>query len=461
MVEINQALVTPTGASASQTLAGLSAITLKKIPGPTGGIFGTSITDQNSRLIRPPASSPSSAWFNDGYATWLRILSGQSFNISPEYDFGVSGNTLSDMLARIDPVLAAPLDFCIVEGGANNSLDTTFAFESARDTWLQIVGRLYAAGIYPICIPILPTGGTGRTTAQLLGQQRFNNFIREYAYGSGKALVCDPMVYMLDQTSANNNPIAGMLKADNLHPAVPGAFAIAKALWDILAPIYPPRPTVLVSNLDYYDATNNPSGSLVRSSTTNRSLLAGTGGTQTANAGLTYAGTGLAAGWTFVRGTATSTCTVTLDKENPRTDGRASGERQRVRIAAASGGGADEIYNLRFSPAFADFAPGDWVYGECSIEMAAAPARIMTVEMYLLEFRPSNSQTAIDLGFNSPVAGFLPAETWKGVLRTPPIQIQPDSTAFQANIRARVDASAGAASCDFYIGDFAVRKLAA
>lgn len=430
-------------------------------PGPTFAIFGTSITDQNSRNISPPTASPSRAWFTDGYATWLRVLTGQRVDLPVTNDFGVSGDTLAQMLARIATVIASNPDYVIVEGGSNDITVTTFA--DMVTTWKTIVQTLRGNGITPIILPMPPRGGAVLTTAQVQKQQRFYNYQREFCLNNRGYLFADYIGYMVDQTSATSVPLANMIKADNLHPASTGAYWMGKTLADIIIPLLPPRPSQIVTNADIYNATDNPTGSLLYNTTNNRSLMAGTGGTETANANLTYTGGGtgggLAAGWTFLRGTATSVCTVTNTKENPRADaGRSSGERQVIQIAASSGGGADEVYNLRFTPAIADVQSGDWYYAEASVEVSAGPVNCTALELYLLETRPSNSQTSIDMSFQSSLSLFMPTQTWVGVLRTPPIQRQSDATALQVNIRARLNATS-AASITFKVGDFIVRKV--
>jgi putative NIF3 family GTP cyclohydrolase 1 type 2 len=424
-------------------------------------MLGDSITDQNSRNISPPSASPSRAWFTDGWMTWTRILTRQRFDIDPAGDFGVSGDTLQMMLARLPSVIAYAPTHCTVLGGSNNFDTDTFA--TIRDTWLSIVTGLINAGIAPIVIPAPPRGGTFLTAAQVQLQHRFTNFQREWCRANRGAYFVDYLPLVTDQTSAVSIPIAGFLKSgDTLHQAAIGAYWMSIPVTALLSSICPALPTEFSAAADYYHATDNPTGNLLFSGTANRALLVGTDGTQTANAGLTYAGgSALATGATFLRGTSTSTCTVTLSKENPRTDtGRASGERQIIEIAATSGGGADEIYNLRFTPTFSNISSGDWYYGEASVEIITAPVNMMALEFHLLETRPSNSQTAMDMALNTSTAGVMPTVVWSGVLRTPPIQRTADATAVQANIRARMKTDAGAASVKFAVGDMQVRKVA-
>lgn len=427
--------------------------------GPTFAAIGDSMTDQNSRWILPPTASPSSAWFSDGYAAWLRILSGQRINFPLANEFGVSGDTLQMMLARLGSVLNVRPNYCIVLGGANNvPLDTApGSFESMRDTWLEIVSTLFKAGITPITMPIPPRAGATLTTAQILKQQRFTNFQRDYCNRNRGYLFADYLKYFIDQTSLTGVPLSLMVKADNLHPSATGAYYMGKALADLMALYLPPAPSSFSSATDYYEATNNPTGSLLRSGTTNYSTMAGTTGTHTASSGFTTSGN-LATGFTSVKSGGTATWATTCSKES-RTDGWASGAVQVVAHAITVAGGADEIHNLRATPAIADVAAGDWYYAEVKIDVTAAPVNCNALELYLLETRPSNSQTAIDCGFNASTSLLIPQVTWSGILRTPPIQRTADATALQVNLRTRMNTTSGTASVTYKVTDYAVRKL--
>lgn len=421
--------------------------------GPKFAILGDSITEFCSGNRLPPLSNPIQIWRNDGYAAWLRILSNQRVNLSTASNFGVSGDRLDQMLVRVPTIVAAKFDYCIVEGGTNDITQGT-SFDSMIATWKQIVNTLIDGGVIPIVTPIIPRGDAV-TSTQILKQLRYNNYVQEYALANGLIFV-NWNKYLLDMTSATNAPLSGMLRSDNIHPAIPGGYWMGKALADEINLILPTRETSMVHGpSDYYHATDNPTGNLLYTTTTSRGTLAGTGGTATASTGLTYVNNGLAAGWTAIRGTATSTCTQTLSKENKTI----SGERQVIQIAAGSDGGSDEIYNFRFSPSLSDVAAGEWIYGEATIEVSAAPTRVRSLEFYLFENRPSNAQTSVDNGSNDSLSGFLPATTWSGTFRTEPIQRQSDTTSLQANIRVRLNASGSTAGITIKVGDMAVRKI--
>lgn len=426
---------------------------------PSVAIFGTSITNQCSIYIPPPAANPSAVWLSYGYASWMRMLTNQRVNLHPKNNFGVSGNKFSDMLARINTVLASECAIYIVEGGTNDfpTITDETSYQTTVDTWVAIVQRLRSAGLV-IVLPAPPRASGTLTTAQVGYQQRFTNFQREFCYANLGYIFCDYLGYWTDQTSALNIPRAGVTM-DGIHPNSTGAYYMGKALADIINTLLPPLPTSFLPASDIYNATYNPTGNLLFSGTTNLGLLAGTGGVQSANAGLTYAGTGFATLNFFQRLAATSTATVTLSKENPRIDaGRLSGERQIIQLAAASGGGADEIYMILYTVPIVSVAVGDWIYAECNVEVTAAPVNIISIDMYMLETRPANSQASADMLFNTG-GGLWPSVTYQGVMRSPPIQRQSDSTVIQMQVRIRAKTDAGAASVTMKLGDVTVRKV--
>lgn len=442
--------------TASEVLARETKVLAPTTGGPLFAIFGDSITEFTSVRRIPPQASPISFWRNDGYAAWMRILTDQRIRLPMGNNFGVSGDTLEMMLARIQTVISSGAQYVVVEGGTNN-ITNSATFASMKATWLSIIERLVAAGITPIITPILPRGDA-ITATQTRTQMRFNKFVEEYGLSHKEVVYVNWNKYMMDQTSAIGAPISGRMRSDNIHPGTPGGFYMGFALAEVINTIVPQSPTSMNQGVtDYFHATDNPAGNLLYTGTTGQGGLLGTGGTQTASAGLTYVGN-LAAGWTAIRGTATSTATETLTKENPRTD-QPSGERQIVQIATAADGGADEIYNIRYTPALADTAAGDVLFAECKIEVSAAGAtQVRSLELNFFENRPANAQSSVDNGSNDNASGFLPPVTWSGTFRTEPITRQSDSTSLQLNIRARINAT-GAGAITFKIGDMAVRKV--
>lgn len=435
----------------------MNAIPSTALVGPKFAIFGTSITNQNTYNILPPNNNPSRVWWSDGYATWLRILTDQRINLSIDDNYGVSGNSFAEMLARIDTVVNSRPDYVIVEGGTNDF--QYFTYEDIRTNWLSIVNRFHDEGIIPIVVPAPPRVAGVLTTDQLQTQHRFYNFQREYCYANRGFLFCDYYGSWMDQTNASSPPLANRVRPDGVHPNTTGAYYLGRALADLIIPLLPPRPTSFLTAADIYSAAN-PTGNLLLSGTTNLGLLAGTGGAQVASPGLTYAGSGFASGSFFQRQAATSVATVTMDKENPRTDaGRMSGERQVIQIAASNVAGADESYQMLYTMSLANIDIGDWYYAEASIEVTGAPVNVHSLELRLLETRTSQTQFSSENGYLGTLVGSLPPVTWKGTYRTAPIIRQSNAIAIQLFLIARLNTSVNPASITFKVGDLAVRKV--
>lgn len=432
------------------------------IPDQVGTItfaaIGDSITDQCSQSILPPDNYPARVWFTDGYLTWFRILTNQRIHFPIQNELGVSGNTLQQILARVDSVLTAAPDYCIVEGGTNNiPIDD---FNTIKTTWLAIIDRIKGAGIVPVIIPVPPRTDGTLTANQVKTQMQFYNFQKEYCRHSRSVIFVDYLGYLADQASTTYAPLPNMLRADNIHPAATGAYWIGKALADMFAPLLNPVLNNAVPVTDAYDPIYNPTGTLIHNGSISYSTLAGTTGLTVPGTGLTYTSSNLATGFFFLRENATSVATVALTKENPRTDpGQASGERQVIDIHTTSVGNSDEVYSFRFDLTLADVNTDDWYYAEASVEVVEAPVNVNTLELIMIETRPANSQAAGDGYFSGTISRLFPSEVWKGRFRTPPIKRTSTATFIQAMIRARLKTDAGNASIKFKIADMVVRKI--
>jgi len=441
----------------------LESVARAAAQGPTFFAIGDSNVDQNSRWILPDQASPSSAWFSDGFIGEFRSQSMQRINFPLANEKGVSGYKLADVRINLLPQVFTAKEyprFCMVWCGSNNitAVDGDGgSYQEMIDEIELIVKDLTNNGVSPVLYPIPPRAGAVLTTAQIHKQNRYNNYLRWRAATTENIIFIDYLKYLIDITSTTGVPLALMVKADNLHLANTGAFWTGKATLEGMDRYLPPAILSFTSAMDYYDATNNPTGSLLRSGSTNYSLMAGTTGTHTPSTGFTSSGN-LATGFTSVKSGGTATVAATCSKV-ARSDGWASGEAQVVQLAISAAGGTDEIHNLRATPAIADVAEGDWYYAECKLKITAAPVNINAIELYLLETRPSNSQTAIDGAYNSTVSLQLPGQTITRLLRTPPIKRTADATALQVNLRTRMNTVPGTGGVTYEVMDYAVRKV--
>lgn len=412
-------------------------------------ILGDSRTDMVS-----DNTSSITQFAGNGYLTWTRFLSGQRFYFDDTLNFGVSGDTIAMCAVRVPLVIASGVSRCVVMIGTNDIAVTPLAtmISGWRDS---IILPLQRAGVQPIVILEYPK--VGITTAARGVKNQFNDFIRRFAQcqsavpSAVRCIFIDLQDYLEDYASAAGSAATGMLY-DGTHPSMVGAYWIGKAVADVVNQIYPPM-RYPCSPADLYDATNNPRGALNAGP-----ALLGTSGLLVANTGVTPTGQ-VATGFKLYRGAGTSTSlTFSGSKENPRTDGPNSGERQRITVNITGVGSSSETYILQptTNPA-SGFSTGSIVELSCGIQFASAPVNLIGLELQMAEIGPASPRQAVDMV--RQVSYPMPAIAVSGRLRTPPFTLQAGVTSISSYIRMVFDASSGAASGDVYISDFQMRPV--
>lgn len=412
-------------------------------------ILGDSISDMVS-----DNTSAITQFAANGYLTWARFLSGQRFYFDDTINFGVSGNTIAQAKERVPDIIASGVSRCVVLIGTNDIAVTPVAdmISEWRD---EIILPLQRAGIQPIILPVWPK--IGITSAALGTKNQFNDYLRRFAQsqaampGAVRAVVVDAQDYLENYAGAAGSAIADRLY-DGTHPSMIGAYWAGKALADVISQIYPPA-KYQCSPADLYDATNNPRGAL----NANPSLL-GTAGLLVNSAGVTPTGQ-VATGYKVYRGAGTSSSIAfTAAKENPRTDGPQSGERQRMTVNITGAGSSVETYILQptVNPA-SGFNTGDTVELYCGVEFASAPNNLIGLELQMVEIGPASTKQAVDMVRQATFK--MPAVALKGTLRTPPLTLQAGVTAISCYVRMVFDASGGAASGDAWFSDFQMRPV--
>lgn len=355
---------------------GLGAINTLRTP--RVAVLGDSISAQNTNY---PAGGIQNQ--GRGFWTWAQILSGQRFFYQPADNYGVASDTIALASARVPAVIASGAKVCIVEIGSNDVATGRTAAQIQADMTGLILRPLMSAGVFPVVLTILPR--SGMTTSQNLVWGKANSWLRDLGVGrpdllaaSGlpyAPLLVDANDYLEDKASAVLSPLATYTR-DGTHPTGLGAYWIGKALSDALSAIFPARPTRAVSPADVYDATNNPTGNM-----TTKGALIGTGGSNTVATGVTPTGS-VATGWAAQRSSGTSTATMTMSKESPRTDGPNSGERQIMTASSASGVSAFESYVLQLQTNITVTA-GQQFYAECGFEVTGSPTGLIGCYLHL------------------------------------------------------------------------------
>ena len=396
-------------------------------------LLGDSITEQNTYY-------PSGGIINQGrgYWTWAQILSGQRLYYQPSDNYGVASDTIALASARVSTVIHSGAKICVVEIGTNDIMNGRTASQVQADLCNLILRPLMSAGVLPLLLTILPRGSMGATYNSTWG--KVNSWLRDLGLGRPDLLsaaglpyapiVVDPNDYIEDKAQSTLNPINAYTR-DQTHPTGLGAFWIGKAMSDVITAIFPPRPTRAVSPADVYNATNNPAGNM----TTRGALLGTSGGNTTAN-GVTPTGS-VATGWGAQRGFGNSVATMTMSKENPRTDGPNSGERQVMDVSLNAGASAYENYVLQLQANIAITA-GQQFYAECGYEVtgyqgSGSPAGLIGCYLHLFTGGGGTGQYVDDGGPDTANIAAIPV-SHKGVLRTPILTAATGNTAMNVNL---------------------------
>lgn len=458
---------------AVSTDAKKTGVLVERSEAPVVALLGDSISDYNTIN-----SSAIKAFYVRGHMGWANVFGGKRLTFPLAYNFGVPGDRLSQMLARVPSVVASGASCVVVHGGTNDLSNGGTFSQMQADMLALLVPLLSCSAIrHVVVIPILPR--TGITATQQAVRARFNNWLCEIGMGRSDLasalpfgrfpVVVNANAQLEDMT--NGTPIGGAggaasaVTVDGLHPSSNGAFWVGYQLAQVLATLYPARRTDVLGYLDTYDATNNPAGNLLITGGVNAGIMAGTGGSLVVNTGLTPTGS-VANGWRLLRIGAGSTSTATLvgAKQSPRNDltnPSATGERQRVTATVTGAGGTSEGYSLSTLPATissANFAVGDTVFAECKVEVLAGASNLQTIALQLQETGPATPQNAWDLLLDSTNLQTLPGIAWSGVLRSPPITLQSGITALTMSVNAYLGAATGSAGVDFYVSDCVLRK---
>lgn len=299
-------------------------------------IFGDSITSNNTTT-----SGTTLRYDARGFFTVANSIMGWPLKIVN--NAGVSGNTTTQMLARITTdVLAYNPGYVVYEGGRND----LFATSGDRTTSLANDQAMFAllknAGIVVFVIPIFPSSDlTG--DAYRSGFQQMNRARRLFCESNQGFYYCDIARAITDP--ATGLYITDTLYTDNLHPTPLGCMALGRALAETMSIVVPPNDTGVNSSLNCLNYAMNPFA--------NGSNASGTAGFNAT----TVTGVGPNGWYTRVRNTGTAVSSkVSRSPATWRTDGMSQ-----LAItcaadydgAAYSVGGATELTTGRYDVSWA------------------------------------------------------------------------------------------------------------
>ncbi len=138
---------------------------------------------------------------------------------------GVSGETASGGLGRIDWVLKQPVDVFVLELGANDGLRGIPVAETTKN--LQGIVTRVKAKNENVCLVL-----AGMQVPPNMGRQygeRFKNMFPELAEKNNMALV----TFLLEGVGG----ISELNQADGIHPTAEGAKIVAENVWQVLQPL--------------------------------------------------------------------------------------------------------------------------------------------------------------------------------------------------------------------------------
>lgn len=424
--------------------------------------FGDSMTVQGTLT-----DATNLAYRDKGYSTWFGIRAGTRACYPIANNFGVNGDQLEQLLTRVSTVTAASCDVVHLMAGTNNigsptapdgSLNTV---TSMLVTATSLIRALTNAGkilhLYTIPPRVFAQLGTGAVGLQR--QNGYNDWLRLILNGDAATmaalnLMAGARVYVTDLDtvwkdpgSLTGDPYPSYVQADGLHPTQLGAFYMGKAAYaTAVAAAY------LVANDDIPRLSKTPynvnGGNLYTGS--NQAiygLLTGTAGSAQTITNFNHPGAVVANGWLVTWATPhTSTVTVTLSKENPRTDHPTwPGERQLMRVKVTSAGTTvieqiriqpvGSLYPGGVNPGSGIVAAGQFWRDEMSIEVVGTPIGLSGIDLVYGQAGVTGAQNPFACATSND-GTFIP-EAFSGVLATPvhPLGVGITTVSPQTNIR--------------------------
>uniref|UniRef100_A0AAU6W065 GDSL-like lipase/acylhydrolase n=3 Tax=unclassified bacterial viruses TaxID=12333 RepID=A0AAU6W065_9VIRU len=214
-------------------------------------------------------------------------------------NFGVGGDTTTQIRVRTPNVVASGAGIVIMLGGTNDRT-SGLTVQTSIDNYKYMRDQFIAAGQFVICVVPMPRGDKRNATtisktltaAQLTDALRYRDRILKEMPKQGCVAV-DTWPDFSDLSSSTGEVIQGYTH-DGLHPSPTGAFVLGSLIAQEIKKLLPLDAILPISNSDIYNATTNPFGLV-----TVNPMMLGTAGTPATG------GTGeLADGW---RGSTAST----------------------------------------------------------------------------------------------------------------------------------------------------------
>jgi len=201
---------------------------------------------------------------------------------------GVPGDTTTQILARLDGLLAVPSDIVSVLGGANDFSQSFTAAQTIANL-TTIYGKIRATGRRLVVLTTM-SRSTMNTTAGYTYLNTVNQFIKDYARKNPGVILADICSVMTDPATGTPYNTGTFYTSDGTHPNAIGAQAMGKVIADALRPFVPASDVFSSNNLDPLNVMRNACNTGTGGTVANG--ITGTPGTQWA---FTATGTAVAA----------------------------------------------------------------------------------------------------------------------------------------------------------------------
>lgn len=460
-------------------------MTLKAVAGPTPSVI-QELTSGFYRQTLPKVAFIGSSYVehcasvsagsltetNRSWARWWHTLSEGAFNMDLFVDgadplgrgytgsnFGVSGESSTQILSRIPSVLARSPDVVVIQSGSNNIGSTSTVIADVKAS----IDAVYAAGALAVYVAITNRGSVSWASNQPQQAFRVNQEIEDYLKRTGRGVYVDVNAQLTDALVASGRPYTNALDSDGIHYNQYSGFMIGKALHQALTPLMP-RPVSEISSIaDVYHATDNPYGNI----TTNPFFTsdAGVGSADgTVGTGVT-AGSGVAAtsvgrNYTVERASGTGTAVASLEFRGP-----GLGNWQTVVCTPAAAAATSIFYVRRSSADLTTNIPpvGTWMIGAVDVSVSTFGSGQVFSGFRGLALRMDWRSAAASIGvatsgdvYSNSFA--LPNEAWTGRLYTAPFQIPAGADRLRHRVDITIDDNAGGTGT-VRIGRFVARPI--
>lgn len=217
------------------TSATAGALTAKLSQPMTMAVLGDSLTEQGGELADYQGgpvldSRPYAPWL------WLNALLGWPFTLLG--NFGIGGQTTSQILSRLDSVLALNPGWLHVLMGTNN-MGVTGGLAQAKADWTTLLDRCARRSMIVVGSTIPPRLGSSWSGTQRDDTLALNQWLSQQARSRGGFVLYDGFAAVADGAGSNfralvygRNPTS-----DGVHLSSAGAYAVAKVGVAVLRPL--------------------------------------------------------------------------------------------------------------------------------------------------------------------------------------------------------------------------------